>query len=229
MKLVVIVIATLLAACVHNPYLFDHSIDQDGVQQNHLLKYGNYCGDGHPVMSRRWSTDQRKAYLLAGPVPVDDLDAACYAHDMCFEETETDYAVCDWTLRTITLDAQIGFDGQETQQCWNLMAPITGAFLAKVWSKGDNWYETLGYRTLGVLAVPVMAVSAAPYWVTQWSGFPEVGSCNFAGEQNYRGVVSSFEAAFSESVFGTNARFKTIVIQVPDSWPAGAGLSNPNT
>ena len=83
-----------MVSCAHDPYLL-RTLD-DGVvgSRRYMFAYGKYCGPGYPANAPNTSRFDRLTQVWP---PVDDLDAACYAHDYCYAANYSK-TLCDFAL-----------------------------------------------------------------------------------------------------------------------------------
>ncbi len=79
-------------------------------------RYGNFCGPGHPAFLKDaviQADKRRQAALLARERPIDDVDIACKAHDICYAITAADNPICDeMFVAYLQLDPAIKLDGR---------------------------------------------------------------------------------------------------------------------
>jgi hypothetical protein len=114
-------------------------------------QHGVFCGPGYPKMPEDWSADERKTSLERTP-PIDDVDAACKAHDLCYLAEGFSEKKCDDALKVAlaTLDLR--------PSCDNVAGDISTWFIGfhPSVTKGD----TSGAFALGfskVVASPLIA------------------------------------------------------------------------
>lgn len=62
-----------------------------------LFRYGALCGANHPAGLTDLEREDRagRAAVIAATKPVDDIDAACKAHDLCYVRAGDDEPLCD--------------------------------------------------------------------------------------------------------------------------------------
>lgn len=95
-----------LVGCATNPMVSPYVNPEEGK----VFKYGNFCGPSYPKFSEKYSTDitfsgllSREAKILSTS-PVDDIDRACRAHDICYDFFGHDSSRCDATLSLLLRD-----------------------------------------------------------------------------------------------------------------------------
>jgi hypothetical protein len=62
-----------------------------------FYRYGNFCGPQFPRYPEGATNAERISFLQGIP-PVDDIDRACKAHDLCYEQQGHDEGRCDRSL-----------------------------------------------------------------------------------------------------------------------------------
>lgn len=92
--LVFLVIAAMLNSCASQS-LKSQADDTEG-----RLRYGQFCGAGHPQILTEIPLEDSQARLdaLDTLTPVDALDSLCQLHDKCFETYGHDSYACDSAL-----------------------------------------------------------------------------------------------------------------------------------
>ncbi|MCF6292608.1 MAG: hypothetical protein L3J04_04350 [Robiginitomaculum sp.] len=67
-------------------------------EENVVYRYGNFCGAYHP---KRLNGADNIAFFqqLKSTKPIDDIDRACQAHDICYVTTKMDWSTCDSLLQ----------------------------------------------------------------------------------------------------------------------------------
>lgn len=65
-----------------------------------IFKYGNFCGPSFPRFEGETDLVKREEKLLSS-TPVDDIDRACRAHDLCYEFFGHDNTSCDRMLENL--------------------------------------------------------------------------------------------------------------------------------
>lgn len=130
--LVLICIALALTACVRAP------LRPEG--QALPWVYGNFCGKGYPSIGPGSSAEQQSA-LQAIP-PVDSIDAACQAHDLCYVEHGQHRLSCDdaFVKRVYALR----FDGPQRRACARLADQIGRFFACAMPSTGPGGEAWVG-------------------------------------------------------------------------------------
>jgi hypothetical protein len=92
-----------LGACTSDPYINRQvplgsaaASGAAGSDDVRFFLYGGFCGAGHPTQSHPvGASAERIATLAANAPPIDDIDALCYAHDLCYEYDGHDSLPCD--------------------------------------------------------------------------------------------------------------------------------------
>jgi len=166
----VVIILSLCTSCMHNPYVHRTVVEEDGSEVEKFFAYGRFCGPHHPVLFSESGKSVVPTDLSALPPPIDDLDEACYLHDLCHQSYYTDVDHCDMAFGLV-LDSAI--EKSPDERCDNLMYDMAAAIKTRSMSRRSN---SLPFGE---------ASSMATYRVwreftNETDEFPEEGTCNFA-------------------------------------------------
>lgn len=68
-----------------------------------IYAYGNFCGPRYPNLRDLDKETQipERIERIRSIAPVDDIDAACKAHDLCYERWGHDHSGCDFVLAAL--------------------------------------------------------------------------------------------------------------------------------
>jgi hypothetical protein len=127
-------------------------------------QHGRFCGPGYPKLAGTLTKEQRIAELekLA---PVDDIDAACKQHDLCYQQKGFADESCDDELKAAiaALKMRMG--------CFNAAGDISTWFIAFHPSvTTGEWVDAFGKGFGGVIALPFSGVLVGLHGVMQLFG-----------------------------------------------------------
>ena len=198
----------VLSGCSVSPWQNRQLDDGAGGQKEYFFAYGKYCGPGWPPLT------QGQKLIDYWP-PADDMDAICYAHEICYELTFYDNRLCDSAFHRMAISYQTRF---KNKGCWNLATDITIAFFAKNYGKGVNDIETsatqITHTLLGVPAAAFWAVLKTP--LRPFLKDSDEGACNVGETSDPELVISTFEYKYKNLVL--NRGSDEIHIPVPHEW-----------
>lgn len=91
---VAVLVMALVSACASSEL---RSLSPDEASR---LRYGNFCGAGHPAVlgSLEIADSEARINALNELRPVDDLDAICRLHDLCYEAFGHNVTPCDLAI-----------------------------------------------------------------------------------------------------------------------------------
>ena len=209
-RLLILLVSSLaLQACIHNPYLNRVVTDSSGNPQKYAFAYGKFCGGGYPTEIAGYPGGRTQQLRVAG-VPVDDIDAVCYAHDQCYAlGTPT---VCDSALHSMLIDYQTEF---ASIRCWNLDTDMVIAFFGKVWGRGQDTIATTAHSVAG----SAIGLPSALFWAAlklplrPFVPFPREGDCRLKQAPTLEETLVRFERQYRES--GLAARNESISLPRP--------------
>jgi hypothetical protein len=183
-----------------------------------VYRYGEFCGPSFPAFSSRTDTAVREQELNA-LAPVDHVDAACRAHDICYEAFTHDNAFCDQMLadllsfnarNSVQVDRDFETVGYyDVSSCHNLSAEIQAGMAHKgaarkyaaYFTTQDGSYNA-GAPILGsLLWFGIDTVMRLP--ANALIGWPKEGQCKakVSNESAMKGAVAqSAEKAFAAAV-----------------------------
>lgn len=168
--------------CTFNPYVLRNEKSGSVEDGRLFFMYGNFCGPGHPDLSR----NDKILYVFFPPQ--DDIDAVCYAHDFCFQLIEKGKAngiTCDDAFR-----ATLSYLRFASAECSKLASDILLAFYVKFWEKG----EESGDRFMGFWFSPGVIVGSL-FLITGkavGSGYIDYPSEGLCFAENVRGFEEIF-------------------------------------
>ena len=138
--------------------------------------------------------------------PLDDIDAACYAHDQCLLQTQPDTVGCDFAFLTMLNSNSTNFEGQG---CVLLASDIATAMLTR-----ENPAFGEGYRTAVIGMVQAIKAPLVPFVRT-----PEEGTCNLYGSSKPTAIIGDFASRYPAEA----ARFNDIELTdvAPIKFPIG--------
>lgn len=131
-----LVLAAVLAACA------------GGNSSSGFKFYGNFCGPSHPRLASTSRADKYRE--LATIQPVDELDATCKAHDMCYAQVALNSLYCD----NVLMAELIPYDWSHPY-CKVLASRMTAGILY-----GTTWSEI--HVEEGLTAANTVAAMKAP-------------------------------------------------------------------
>lgn len=169
----------------------------DGTERDFAFAYGRYCGPEYPPTSDAHP-------LGSSGSPIDDIDAACYAHDYCYALIASNDIHCDKALIDVL---QTHYQPRlRNTSCWGLAHELVNAFFAKPYKAGRSASETAAGRvsdgTLGVVFALWLQGAKAP--LTPFLRQIEEGGCNLGPESDVRARVAEFESAYAARARATN-------------------------
>lgn len=197
----ILVFALLLCSCASNKHFLVRKKDeQDGGVKIYIFSYGKYCGPGLPATS----SDDRLAGLLMNFPLVDDVDAACYAHDACYALTQDNDANCDSAIESTTLQIQSHLGSTE---CWNLATDLTLAFSGKPYSKGGSAGETSLDRAVqtGIGSPFSLFWATLKSGVRPFIGYPNKG-CNLSEISDPERIINIFTEHYKNAPFNRDRK-----------------------
>lgn len=123
-----------------------------------LLVHGNFCGPGYPELRSASGSIQEQLAEMKGIRAIDRVDAACYAHDVCYVEGNP-RASCDEafisTLETIKSGRSRGLR-QPSGECALLVDSMLAAFYGKtVGERSDPTEQAAGSAMAAISTVDV--------------------------------------------------------------------------
>jgi hypothetical protein len=200
-----------LAGCAHDPYRNRVLDDGHGGTKKYFFAYGKFCGPGYPPLKPGYANIADETVAMWPPN--DELDAMCYAHDLCYEDGGVT-AVCDDALQRLLVENSVKFKGAG---CHRLTGDMTLAFFAHCSVNGATERETFANRavcwTFGVPATALMAMLEAPF---MWRKFPtSETTCSTSDDPDLRETVHAFEDRYQKSAI--NQSHKPIIIPLPDT------------
>lgn len=128
--LILLTLALFTAACAGNPYVMT-KVDEDAeaAAKRRLFHYGHFCGAGNPEQTAEvGDVAPRIAVLASQWPPVDELDALCYGHDLCYEQRGHDDRECDKAFSDALDTYYRKFQGPHRGGCRNLASDMEAAF-----------------------------------------------------------------------------------------------------
>ncbi len=144
-----------------------------------FYRYGTFCGPGVPDLTGVSGAPARLAAITA-LAPVDDIDRACKAHDVCYEKFGHDRLACDGVIVALTTSWNLRpFEGNEYESgaCVNQAHEIANAF---VYGKegGANAEEIAARAQLKESLGGMVVASGALLLLNARYGFPTApGQC----------------------------------------------------
>lgn len=184
--------------------------------ENLEYQYGNFCGAGYPAMLQTLDLNtQREERIVALTAidPLDDIDRACKAHDLCYEILGHDNKECDFVLLNMLTDGRNSDtvarevaqyddrysewleqpDNQDlSRQCRGLSAEILLAIISvKQWRSGN--------RFEGAMNTAILAMDL-PFWRVMLLelGYPdEPGQCFLRYGPNEAGAFRGYEIDYA--------------------------------
>lgn len=155
------------------------------------FKYGRFCGEGHPGLSEKLvesknfqKNSETISKLYFSYSPVDDIDAACQRHDVCWALNPKLKFACneifEEELDTIQkkFRLQIGFWGSASSRqgrCESLARDIS--FVSSAVMKASIQDDGLRVRhAIGkVVTFPISLIYSGLSLVFGWGSYPEAG------------------------------------------------------
>ncbi len=199
------------AACANNPYV----LTSDGAEaERKLFRYGDYCGAGNPTQAAPPADRAARLDTLAAAwPPVDELDALCFGHDVCYETLGHDDKLCDTAFANALTNYFDTFKGANLAACRNLAADMETAFRYKgagnLVSFGGQAVSAIRNQDLSILTRDRNALGRAAARNTIMS-YPEApGSCSASpGRHDFDAAL----AAFSGAEFGVEALQPSVIV-----------------
>ena len=184
----VMIILSLCTSCMHNPYVNRTVVEADGTEVKKFFAYGHFCGALHPVLRSESEDGVVLTDLAALPPPIDDLDEACYLHDLCHQSSFTNVDDCDEAF-SFVLESAI--EQSPDEQCDNLMYDMSAAMKTRIMSR------TQPYPLPFIGEASIMATYRVwREFTNETDEFPEEGTCNFTpllfGEWSDDTLVETF-------------------------------------
>lgn len=180
------IILTSCTSCMHNPYVHRTVLEEDGTEVEKFFAYGRFCGAHHPILFSESGKIVVPTDLAALPPPIDDLDEACYLHDLCHQSSLTNIDNCDMAFWFV-LDSAI--EQSPDERCDNLMYDMSAAIKARSTSRS--------YSVPFGEASSIVANRVWREFTNETDEFPEEGTCNFVpllfGERSDDTVVETFK------------------------------------
>lgn len=212
--LVLALINFYIFGCSSKPYINRTVNDGQGGKVNRPFAYGKYCGAKYPANVGKIGSNGNIITLSKYFPPVDDLDAICYAHDHCYNNSENNRIVCDSALENILIKYTGEFTGKG---CIGLSTDMGIAFDTKFWEKGNTKTETgINLILKIIIGIPSAAFqSIVKHSITlPFLSGPQEGTCNLGYEPNYKMIFSEFEKSYSSDIF--NEQNIQIKIPIPE-------------
>jgi hypothetical protein len=129
------------------------------VNKDMVWSYGKYCGEDYPKDTG--NTSQERIVHLGEETPVDDIDAACQQHDICYERHGRNHCLCDQLLLGRLLDME--FEGESKDYCTNVRGQAGYYFLSihpsecsGIWMMRLLFSPAIGFTT--TMIIPVAAI-----------------------------------------------------------------------
>lgn len=188
-----------LSGCAYdaNPYV--NSVKPTG--EKTVFRYGNFCGPSLPDGLSSLGIETQRAervQFIANIVPVDDIDAICKQHDLCYENMGHDNAFCDWSMHSSTDVLSLRFnraaaqalsmsgiserniaiaDERTLRPCGRLADQMTSAFSIKYKRRGlsNGWTSILYLPTKAAL---LALESTSAVGVDSEDSYPTAGLCD---------------------------------------------------
>lgn len=172
-------VCLMLGSCAHA----DQSGNGGNFSQYHNPKaggfyhYGNFCGPGVP-RPEKVRTEENFAYFQALK-PVDDLDRACKAHDLCYIRYGSDTLLCDLAYGGLLYGYFRELGTPKDQKCTRLREELHT--LVDVKLNHENAYMTLVMMPVSLITAGTAGLgSFVRNTASSKYGFPEQpGSCFF--------------------------------------------------
>jgi hypothetical protein len=211
MVVALVLLQLALSGCAHDPYRNRVLPDGNGKPKKYFFAYAKFCGPGYPPLKPGYANIAEETVAMWPPN--DELDAMCYAHDLCYEDGGVT-TVCDEALDRMLVERKFNFKGQG---CHRLAGDMALAFFAHCSTKGateqDTWANRVVCWTFGVPATAVGAAVESPF---MWRKFPTAeNTCSTSDNPDLRETVHAFEDRYQKSPI--NFGHKPIVIPLPDA------------
>jgi len=215
------VILLLISACAHDPYRNRVLDDGNDSTKKYFFAYGKFCGPGYPPLKKKGYTNIAEQTVAMWP-PNDELDAICYAHDLCYEDGGTT-AICDQALHKMLIERETKFKGPG---CNHLVGDMVIAFFAHCSIKGEDAAATVGNRiacwTVGAPIALFFAVVETPL---SFRKYPSIeNTCNTGDDIDLRATVHTFEAKYQKTII--NHSHRPISIPLPADHTGAAQVSS---
>jgi hypothetical protein len=200
----------VLSGCVHDPYRNRLLDDGHGGEKKYFFAYGKFCGPGYPPLKPGYKNIAEETVAMWPPN--DELDAMCYAHDLCYEGDAVT-AVCDEALHEMLIASAGKLKGAG---CHHLAGDMSIAFFAHCSINGENRAATLGNRvacwSIGAPTALFFAIIEAPFSFRKYP--PAENTCSTSDNLDFRATVHTFEAKYQKTII--NQGHKPIRIPMPD-------------
>jgi hypothetical protein len=127
--------------------------------------HGEFCGPGYPIDANRSDmTPEARLAALDHRSAIDDIDAACKRHDICYILKGNSNKECDNDLSVSMKKLELN------QLCRNVADDISGWFILFHPSRGTKPGETVGIRSGKIVSLPLSLIGAALHGFTQMAG-----------------------------------------------------------
>jgi hypothetical protein len=220
--LAVVNLQLMLSGCVHDPYRSRVLDDGNGGTKKYFFAYGKFCGPGYPPLKAGYTNIAEQTVAMWPPN--DELDAMCYAHDLCYEDGGIT-AVCDEALQEMLIKSAPKLKGIG---CHHLAGDMSIAFFAHCSIKGENESATLANRaacwTVGAPTALFFAVIETPFSFRKYP--PTENSCSTSDNVDLRVTVHTFEAKYQKTII--NQGHRPISIPMPADIASHARESFPD-
>jgi hypothetical protein len=201
---ILLVALSLCVACADNPYLRKTSPESisDPIVE---FSYGKFCGPNHPVLRQQDESNRETTYTDLRTLwpPLDDLDAACYAHDYCVQRAYqnliasrpflTAQTRCDLAFNKTLAEFNENF---QNESCFNLAHDMSAAIYMRQGSTSP--YAAAVAAVFGAFSRVVRAARS------ETDEYPEQGSCNLDALSDPGMVLDTFEINFDTSEADTS-------------------------
>lgn len=206
-----LILSIVVSGCAHDPYRNRVLDDGNGGTKRYFFAYGKFCGPGYPPLKLKEGYHDIATETVSMWPPNDELDAMCYAHDLCYEDGGIT-AVCDQALQALLIRDWSRFTGQG---CHRLAGDMSIAFFAHCGIKGEDKTSTVANRlvcwTVGAPMALLFAVIEAPFMLRK---FPTTeNKCSPSDKPDLVSTVHAFEENYRETIL--NPHHKPLVIPLP--------------
>ena len=203
-RAIALLLTAALAGCTANPYVTREVQDESGEVVEKVFAYGKFCGPEHPVLFEDDENGGVETDLFALWPPVDDIDAACFAHDYCHQAMHPRTNQCDAALASTMMDFMDDFPDHG---CYNLAFDIW-AIIRETHSELPGFFQKIE-QAINVST----AATSDPFlkaMTKRTDDYPAEGDCRLVPLGSTEMLLDAFEYFFAinQEAFRKNRELK---------------------